>query len=149
MNFKISNNLGGNLGRYDPRTQSMLFAPSLFQKGSKVNPMEVFRHETGHSMDVNRGIPANFVPQGNALGNSYNFANLLSQFGNRSPMGRNTQQFVAAGYGNNPLTQNRESFAQYGSGGQNVLLGNQQLANPYRNIYTPMSKAINYSPVFR
>jgi hypothetical protein len=112
------------------------------QRYANTRAVEVLRHEINHALDSN--IMHFNTP---ASGNSEGFYSILKKYENYSPNANNTISFLN-NYPQETKILDRESFAQYGSGGQNVFRGASELSQPYKNIFVPESKKMNYSPIF-
>ncbi len=114
--------------------------------------VEALRHELAHSMDanVNQSPFANYVGNiGTTLANSYQFNPTVKNNGGYPGLNSFLNSYRVSG-SLAPQTADVESFAKIGGQlGQNVMLQNPNVADYYRNIYIPMSKVINYSPVYR
>ncbi len=110
-----------------------------------INPLatEVLRHEINHSLDANTT-----AYNTRYSGDSYGFADILKGLVNKSPAANRTSDFLKR-YPNDPYVQDAEGFAQYGTGAGKVYQGDPTAAARYKNIYIPMSKRINYSPIYK
>lgn len=163
MPVTVQNLKGGTLGMYgfdgSPTNAGITLSYNLFNRSKpnvSISPeqqtsinnyanaraVEVLRHEFNHSFDSN--ITQTSTP---ASGNSNGFYSEMTRPENLTPMARNTANFVN-NYHGTPTVNDRESFAQYGSGGQNVYLDKTTLSQRYNNIFSPMNKKMNYSPIF-
>lgn len=110
-------------------------------------PVEVLRHELIHSLDANANSnqPASFIRQGKNTGDSMWFGGKMT---NNNAIQSFLQSYKQPGEATlNPDTRDIESFAQFGSQGQSALL-NPNTFSDYSGIYQPISKALNYSPVY-
>jgi hypothetical protein len=140
MNF-FGNNIASN--RYDEAGGGAV--GSSIGLNVKYASPGVLRHEILHTLDDNTFLNSD---RGGSLANSLGFSRLLQQQDPRANQKIN-QQMIQSGLYNmqNPDSQNTEKFAYYGQN-PNVMLASQALAQRYNQIYQPMSKNINYSPLY-
>lgn len=106
---------------------------------------QTFRHEILHSQDDNTYRNSSID---GSIANSIGFGNQLRQFSPRDNWGI-TQDMSRSGlyHMTDPHTMDTEKFAYFGQN-PNVMLAAQQLAQRYAQIYQPMSKNVNYSPLY-
>lgn len=131
------------------RGGNIILDANLLQSGNP-NAIEVLRHEFNHALDTRANNPnprASYVPQGPNTVNSNNFYPTLQQ--KAVPEDKYWISHFLRGYpGANINTKNKESFAQYGTIGQQTL--QTPMSSYYKNMYIPASQApLNYSPVFQ
>lgn len=109
------------------------------------NGVATMRHENLHNMDSNMwGQSSAKEDLGNSVGFNYQLGDTYPRInGQITKMMGNSKLYDLGNYQSNDM----EKFA-YSGMNPNVMLVAQALANRYSQIYQPMSKNINYSPVY-
>ena len=136
--------VGGQWAEYTPQEGIKLDQKNVL--GNPQQALEILKHEMAHAMD--RNVNAQYQESADKPANSLDF---FKTFQNADPneVLRLARWLMETGYPQNNLNvSDIEGFAQYGSGGQNSLLSHPDIAKFYKDIYLPMNKNINYSPVF-
>lgn len=144
---KNNENLYGTFNGGNTNRPNIEINPIVFDKRGPSTAVDVLTHEFLHALDANLGnqAPATFVPKGNKSGDSYGFH---SKFQNTASHGdKIIMNYFLGGYPDNDQARDVESFAQYAAPkGNKVLL--EPAGNTYKDIFTPASQALNYSPVY-
>lgn len=109
-----------------------------------LNQIGYVRHEGLHNLDDSMWGSSDLQ----SVGDSTGFGRLLKR---QNPLKyqQTVQGMKQSGLYNmqDPRTIDRETFAYQGQD-PNVMLGARQLADRYSRIYQPMTKEINYSPIY-
>ena len=131
------------LASYDPN-RGVELTPEVL---SDPHALRILRHEMAHALDEN--VSRQYGLQTNKPTSSAGFYPTFEQ-ALPTEIGNLFKWLAETGYlAKNPEVQNIEGFAQYGAGGQYSLLSPPPVSKYYENLYIPMSKNINYSPMFQ
>ncbi len=133
--------IGSNINGYYNTQKGNVAIKNLNLRGNPFTPASTLVHEYMHALDGNTNNDPNFPV------NSGNFYSDLNSPSTPFPEQRYISGFLNSYDTSVEGVKDIEGFAEYGADkGNEALLGD--LGKYYNDIFLPMSKSMNYSPVY-